>query len=381
MEVLGKDKFLAGIFEDCKKADLGKVTFVNEMEAAEQAALEATGRLKAIAEQNKPFDVTEAIIDDVAHVLGLSEWKEHSRDEFKKGMLVEQEHGGTVGYDPVIIGKIVLDHLKEAKDYYTKLATVEAGMKEAKQIKEAAQPEKLTIVAKGIADKAEADKIAADKKGIVSPDEEDKEKFMVVVKESAPDAPITDKEALAYWEDQLKNNKELTPHGIRMAKELIANYKKEASVKEESQKIIKEGKDVNENLQIALSHAVTSLDNASKFANAALKAEGIDKKEQLDLAMQELKSAEADIDKAIDARKLVPTGAAGAIAPVAPVAAESKEIAELAEKLFLVKYLKGQKSISEKARKFIAGVEAVRLSEEKRGKVMEAFQKLCAEKK
>lgn len=50
---------------------------------------------------------------------------EVGRKEFNKGMDVEQEHGDTVGGDLVTVAKIVLDHLNEDPDYYTKLEKVE----------------------------------------------------------------------------------------------------------------------------------------------------------------------------------------------------------------------------------------------------------------
>lgn len=535
MEHLGKDKVLAGIFESCKTANLSKVSFLSEQEQREKDHSEAQARLKVIAEQNKPFDVTEAVLDDVAHILEIDKWDGYSRDEFKKGMLVEQEHGKTVGYDPMIIGKIVLDHLKEDKEYYTKLAKVESGKKDEKKISEA-EPEKLKIVAKGIADKAAADKIAAENKGMVAPDETDKDKFMVVVKEATqnkawgfygtlksnyelsdadaeqvfsymedalvsrmgieatkaglfldskygrhladelsfsmdnaegvktadevkaaidkwivlpkskwvvstavkeavtinvgddgvtnvtvvppavspevtatpivvqPEPPALEEipfeENESYWlECQTKMNEdkefkfdeklnEVAPEGwegtvkaMKKSKKItnpwaLAHWMKGKGMKshaKESKESVKEAK-VNENIQIALSHAITSMDNAAKFASAALKAEGIDKKEQLDLAMKELKSAESDIGLVLDARKIVPPIAEPA--PTEPVP-ENKEITELAEKLFLVKHFKSQKTISEKAKKFIADVEAMQLTEEKRKQVMEAFKKLC----
>ena len=52
---------------------------------------------------------------------------------------------------------------------------------------------------------------------------------------------------------------------------------------------------IAENTQIALSHAITSLDNSSKFVAQGLKAEGVMKKDQLELAIKELGEAEAQI--------------------------------------------------------------------------------------
>ena len=46
-------------------------------------------------------------------------------EQFLKGFEVEQEHANTVGGDKVTIAKIVLDHLEEDVEYYTKLERVE----------------------------------------------------------------------------------------------------------------------------------------------------------------------------------------------------------------------------------------------------------------
>lgn len=46
----------------------------------------------------------------------------HSQDQLLKGFKVEIEHAKTVGGNPEIIAKIVLDHLKEDPKYYEKLS-------------------------------------------------------------------------------------------------------------------------------------------------------------------------------------------------------------------------------------------------------------------
>lgn len=57
-------------------------------------------------------------------------WNKVDLKEFRKGLKVEQEHGGNsktnvTGNDPVKTGKITLAHLNEMKDYYTKLSKME----------------------------------------------------------------------------------------------------------------------------------------------------------------------------------------------------------------------------------------------------------------
>jgi len=62
--------------------------------------------------------------------LGL-DWKQFSLDEFAMGVNVELEHGkhdpetNVTNDDPIVTGKIALAHLKEVRDYYTKLKMVE----------------------------------------------------------------------------------------------------------------------------------------------------------------------------------------------------------------------------------------------------------------
>jgi hypothetical protein len=53
-------------------------------------------------------------------------------EQFRAGMDVELEHGSrdpvtdVTGSDPVVTGKIALAHLNEFRDYYTRLAKMEA---------------------------------------------------------------------------------------------------------------------------------------------------------------------------------------------------------------------------------------------------------------
>ena len=57
-------------------------------------------------------------------------WNKVCIREFRKGLKVEQEHGGksktnVTNNDPVKTGKIALAHLNEMKDYYSKLDKME----------------------------------------------------------------------------------------------------------------------------------------------------------------------------------------------------------------------------------------------------------------
>lgn len=53
------------------------------------------------------------------------DWDEYRFDEFKKGLGVEMEHSGVTKGSPKKIAQIVLDHLDELPDYYTRLARME----------------------------------------------------------------------------------------------------------------------------------------------------------------------------------------------------------------------------------------------------------------
>jgi hypothetical protein len=61
-----------------------------------------------------------------ANLLG---WSKHriSLADFRAGLDIEREHGSITQCDPIMTGKIALDHLKEDPLYYQKLARVEGG--------------------------------------------------------------------------------------------------------------------------------------------------------------------------------------------------------------------------------------------------------------
>jgi hypothetical protein len=78
------------------------------------------------------FEVTDKLAEDLGKILNI-DFTAISRDEFKKGLEVEQEHVDVTQGDPETTAKIALAHLKEMPDYYTKLMAMEkgAGVKEA----------------------------------------------------------------------------------------------------------------------------------------------------------------------------------------------------------------------------------------------------------
>lgn len=59
------------------------------------------------------------------------DWNQYSLEEFRMGLAIELEHGihdpqtNVTGDDEVATGKIALAHLKEIRDYYTRLLAME----------------------------------------------------------------------------------------------------------------------------------------------------------------------------------------------------------------------------------------------------------------
>lgn len=61
-----------------------------------------------------------------ANLLGWSRYRVPLED-FRQGLDIEREHGNVTRCDPILTGKIALDHLQEDPDYYRKLARMERG--------------------------------------------------------------------------------------------------------------------------------------------------------------------------------------------------------------------------------------------------------------
>ena len=59
------------------------------------------------------------------------DWNQYDIEEFRMGLAVELEHGlhdmqtNVTGDDELVTGKTALAHLKEIRDYYTRLAIME----------------------------------------------------------------------------------------------------------------------------------------------------------------------------------------------------------------------------------------------------------------
>lgn len=68
---------------------------------------------------------------EIGHVLGI-DWTTVDLGQFRRGLEVELEHGAhdpqtnVTNDDPLMTGKIAWAHLKEIRDYYTRLDKLEA---------------------------------------------------------------------------------------------------------------------------------------------------------------------------------------------------------------------------------------------------------------
>ena len=80
----------------------------------------------------RSFTVDEA--RRIGDLLGIK-WTEFDVTEFRRGLEVELEHGAhdpmtnVTKDDPLVTGKIAWAHLKELRDYYTRLDRMEAEAK------------------------------------------------------------------------------------------------------------------------------------------------------------------------------------------------------------------------------------------------------------
>lgn len=66
---------------------------------------------------------------EVAEIAKFLSVSNRNSAQFFMGFDVEWEHAHTVGYDPILIGEIVLDHLTEDPKYYTKLRKIHTERK------------------------------------------------------------------------------------------------------------------------------------------------------------------------------------------------------------------------------------------------------------
>lgn len=71
--------------------------------------------------------VSRVLSRQIGDDLGV-DWKDVDFDQFHQGMHVEQEHADVTGGDLTKTAKIALAHLKEKRDYYTRLKEMEKGL-------------------------------------------------------------------------------------------------------------------------------------------------------------------------------------------------------------------------------------------------------------
>ena len=64
------------------------------------------------------------------------DWKKINYDQFCDGMEIEQEHKDITKGDRIMTARIVLSHLKEIPDYYTRLERMEENAKKDNSEKE-----------------------------------------------------------------------------------------------------------------------------------------------------------------------------------------------------------------------------------------------------
>lgn len=121
-------KFITGLIDYLKEHK--KNNTIAKVVEAEQDRLSRSE--EQTPEMPGKFEVTDKLADDLGKILNI-DFTALSRDEFKKGLEIEQEHVDVTQGDPETTAKIALAHLKEMPDYYTKLIAMEkgAGVKEA----------------------------------------------------------------------------------------------------------------------------------------------------------------------------------------------------------------------------------------------------------
>ena len=77
---------------------------------------------------SKTFTTEEA--QEIGNKIGI-DWNTYDIEQFRRGLEVEMEHGShdpqtnVTNDDEIVTGKIALAHLKEIKDYYTRLDKME----------------------------------------------------------------------------------------------------------------------------------------------------------------------------------------------------------------------------------------------------------------
>ncbi len=81
----------------------------------------ATLKTKSPRKNPNPPGTPSPTLAEAAEVVAVLDVPKELRAEFLKGLATEWEHAHTVGYDLIVVGGIVLDHLAEDPHYYRKL--------------------------------------------------------------------------------------------------------------------------------------------------------------------------------------------------------------------------------------------------------------------
>lgn len=79
-------------------------------------------------------NITDEVAKETGEKIGI-DWKDFDVDQFRRGMIVELEHGlvdpetNVTNDDLIMTGKIAFAHLKEFSDYYDRLEKMEEEAK------------------------------------------------------------------------------------------------------------------------------------------------------------------------------------------------------------------------------------------------------------
>ena len=107
-------------FEGCHGARHGAQAY-RRVKARDKDFIDALRCVMAPKKNPNAPGTRQPTLAEVSPVVAALEVPKHLRAEFLKGFGVEWEHAHTVGYDLMLVGGIVLDHLAEDAHYYRKL--------------------------------------------------------------------------------------------------------------------------------------------------------------------------------------------------------------------------------------------------------------------
>lgn len=404
-------------------------------EQVDEPKAEEPAKEEPKAEEKKTFDITDELVDQLAKELNI-DFSVVDREEFKKGLEVEQEHSEVTGGDPKITAQIALDHLKEMPNYYTMLIAMEKGelepaelsAEEAEECKKLAEgnlnepPPALTAMAQEVgkpASKAEEYYKAAKEQRMKATGKTEKELtsddyryIMGVVKKrlGLPTKPLADSKV---EEGRVPNPKDSEE---KIIKALTEQDKMSIIAKGISDKAIADKIAAEKKGQV-----VSDKDDPKKFMVIVAESSKIkESSEDVEEILEELDDLEEAIMEAIDIAKsaskvastyggeldrvvagqlesyTIPTlesfvndeNQPGSVASLREYLLneyeseedeEDEELEEWAKKIILANYLKETKKIeelTEKEKEFIKSVEEARFDEKKCKKIKRKIRKL-----